>query len=228
MSNAAPPAFRRSGTDFLRRAGADSWVWHSLAQDRERKPLKSLVFSRGIPLATLQCPGRIGGRTMKTCRRLWMVAVIAACLAGCGARSKAPAWRESACSECLSDSAANPAPGQLLQQPAAASMTASPMVPSSSGAAGSSAGAPTPTPSDSDASGESGLRSSQNSTQSGTLTAGAWDDNLNFDRFRELALGAAAEPASPARCRRPTRSTRRRTSAGAATARRTRCSTSRS
>jgi hypothetical protein len=143
---------------------------------------------------------------MKTHRQLWLVVVIAAWLAGC-AESKDSADNElgdsaprapadsskgesfgnvatgdpSASAHAPSPSSGTPDFGESTPEPGLGAM-------SSSGAAGASGGAvPAGEPSADDDSAvpASEPGASNNNVQAGTLTAGAWDDNLNFDRFSE-------------------------------------------
>lgn len=127
---------------------------------------------------------------MESYRRLWMVAVIATSLGGCASENGEGSRGGLAIVDAprpgpSSTDHSSASPGGAFANPmgAPASMAPSPTPSSarpmgaSSGAAGSGA-VPFPP------SGET-EPPAQPSTQSGTLTAGAWDDNLNFDRFSE-------------------------------------------
>jgi hypothetical protein len=148
---------------------------------------------------------------MKRYRRLWMVAVITACLGGCGSDAKdgdnsagsldsasAPRGTSVDGDDGTSGSFGNTTGGGDARDPAPAAMMSGssggdhssdegesfgePTLGSAgsggaSGSAGASAGEP---PSE-----DTPSRGVSQGAQSGTLTAGAWDDNLNFDRFSE-------------------------------------------
>ena len=129
---------------------------------------------------------------MKSYRRLWMVAVIAAFLGGCAGENEDGSRGALAIMNGVPDaprvadhSAASPGGAFGNPTPSPSSMTPSTEPPrsapmdASSGAAGAGAGA-NPVPP-----GEDTEEPARPNTQSGTLTAGAWDDNLNFDRFSE-------------------------------------------